>query len=73
MGNYISNQKNKLCLICQENINTNTYEWCECIKCNIALHNFCEENYRANKKYTECPNCHKIGTIGCFNIKQQLD
>jgi hypothetical protein len=69
MGNNISNQKTikpNECLICWENIDTQ--HLCKCVKCNILLHDLCEELYRGNKKYCECPHCRRVGTIGSFII-----
>ena len=56
------------CLLCSETIHTKI---CKCIKCDILLHDYCEENYRGEKKYFECPNCHRIGTLTIFYIKCQ--
>ncbi len=49
MGNRISKTKvneNKTCLICWENINSQSC--CECIHCNIFLHNLCAQLYRGD-------------------------
>jgi hypothetical protein len=62
MGNHTSNANTNTCLICWENVDTE--ELCKCIQCNIILHNECEEKYRSEKKYCECPHCRRIGTIG---------
>lgn len=54
MDNNISYQsidKINLCLICLENIDDSKF--CKCIKCNIILHNLCEETYRGHKRYCE--------------------
>ena len=62
MGNSTSKQniiESNTCLICWDNINTQT-----CVKCNITLHNLCEETYRGEKEYCECPHCRRVGTIG---------
>jgi hypothetical protein len=67
MGNYISKEKYNLCLICNEIIDTSKI--LKCINCDIMLHNHCEEKYRGYKKYIECPECHKIGSIAIINIK----
>ena len=68
MGNSTSKQniiEPNTCLICWENINTQA--WCKCVKCNITLHNLCEETYRGEKGYCECPHCRRVGTIGRLN------
>ena len=62
MENNKSNKNINTCLICLENINTQKFSIC--IRCNIILHNLCEEKYRDKKNYTECPHCRRIGTIG---------
>lgn len=65
MGNSISNQhsiESKTCLICWENIDT--HKWSKCVRCNILLHNLCEETYRGEKGYCECPHCRRVGTLG---------
>ena len=70
MGNNISYQPiNEInsCLICWENIDDP--QFCKCIKCNIILHNLCEETYRGQKRYCECPHCRRIGTIGFHNYQ----
>ena len=67
MGNNISSNniyQMDTCLICWENINTQ--QFCICIRCNIILHNLCEEKYRGEKNYTECPHCRRVGTIGSY-------
>jgi hypothetical protein len=69
MGNNISNHniiEPTSCLICWDNIEDNT--WCKCIKCNIMLHDSCEETYRIikNIEYTECPHCRRKGCIGSY-------
>lgn len=37
-----------------------------CIRCQVKLHYLCyANNYEhPQKKYTQCPKCHKIGTMG---------
>jgi hypothetical protein len=68
MGNNISNPTNvdetETCLICWENIDSK--KWSKCIKCNIVMHNSCEENYRGERGYCKCPHCQRAGTIGGF-------
>ena len=67
MGNKISNQNTieiNRCLICWKNIDTQ--KWCKCVRCNILLHSLCEERYRGQKNYCECPHCRRIGTIGSY-------
>ena len=59
----------KICLICWENINNN--KWTKCIKCNITLHDRCEETYRGELLYCKCPHCQRIGTLGIFTIWTQ--
>jgi len=69
MGNNISNQnitEDNTCLICWENVYS--LQLCKCIRCNIILHNLCEEKYRGQKRYCECPHCRRIGTIGSYRI-----
>lgn len=67
MINNISNQNaHELgkCLICWENIGTQ--KWSKCVRCNIILHNLCEEIYRGDKKICQCPHCRRIGSIGSY-------
>ena len=54
--------ENNTCLICWEQID-NQDHCCRCFICNIILHDVCEETYRGQKKYCECPHCRRIGTI----------
>lgn len=35
-----------------------------CIRCDIALHVQCTDRIIGDKKYCQCPNCHKVGTLG---------
>jgi hypothetical protein len=68
MGNSISNKvidEYNTCFICWENVETQ--QWSKCVKCNIVLHNLCEERYRGEKTYCECPHCRRIGTIYLVN------
>jgi len=70
MGNILSNQniiQPTYCLICWDNIYSQN--WCKCVRCNIILHDSCEETYRNEKGYTECPHCRRIGSIGSYNIR----
>ena len=52
------------CLICWDDIESK--EWTICTRCNIYLHNHCEETYRGNKGYCKCPHCQRIGTLCRF-------
>ena len=69
MGNYISahkmycdDNKNKtICFICSENIKEKQFT--VCVRCNIGIHNICEELYRTNKYYTICPHCERCGSL----------
>jgi hypothetical protein len=67
-SNQIKNSKNE-CFICRKNIDSET--WSTCIRCNIILHELCEEKFRGEKNYCQCPHCLKIGTIGTINIHNQ--
>lgn len=67
MGNNITNQNRNVdntCLICWEIVDNQ--QLCKCIRCNIVLHNSCEEIYRGQKRYCKCPHCRRIGTIGSY-------
>lgn len=71
MGNNISNQnttENNSCLICWEIID-DIQQLSKCVRCNIVMHNICEELYRLEKKYCKCPHCCRIGTIGYMKMK----
>ena len=41
-------------------------ELIKCIRCQVGLHYGCyDNNYgKLHKGYTQCPKCHKIGTMG---------
>lgn len=56
----------KICLICWENIEN--YKWTKCLRCNITLHDICEETYRNQKGYCKCPHCQRIGSLGIYTI-----
>ena len=66
--NNVNREKNiiklKTCFTCRENIDTQ--KWSTCTRCNIIIHYSCEEIYRGEKQYCECPHCHRIGTIGSY-------
>ena len=68
MINIVNSKKNinefKTCLICWENISTQ--KWSKCIRCTIIMHDLCEEIYRGEKRYCECPHCRRIGPIGSY-------
>jgi len=66
MGNICSIDNDTTCSICNKHIVYDDLLWCKCIQCNIMLHNECEKKYRGEKKYCECPKCHRIGTIGSY-------
>ena len=65
MGNSVSmhNQVDE-CIICWESIDTK--DKVTCIRCNISLHAYCEENDRTvrTRQYCKCPHCQGIGTLG---------
>ena len=63
MGN-----KESSCFLCSENIDSDV---CKCIRCNIKLHNYCEETYRSGKFYCECPHCRRIGTLSIYSINDK--
>jgi len=50
------------CLICWEEIANQ--DFVKCIRCNILLHNSCEERYRSDRKYCKCPHCQRINSLG---------
>lgn len=62
MGISSSNQKQK-CYLCLKQINMKQHTITECIKCNIILHNYCEEVFRGTTTYCKCPKCKSIGTL----------
>lgn len=43
-----------------------SYELIRCVRCQVKLHYECyDNNYgKTHKGYTQCPECHKIGTMG---------
>ena len=50
-----------------------------CVSCDANLHTKCENTFRGNKNYCQCPKCNKVGTIGierdggnCVFCKDQL-
>lgn len=68
MGIFVSktnpnNGSDEKCFICSSEIKER--EFVVCVRCNIKLHNECEVNTRQNKYYTQCPNCHRCGSLGC--------
>lgn len=70
MGNQFSGCNRKIdvenqCLICLKHIDKK--DLIKCVRCNIKLHNDCEENYRNEKDYTKCPNCQRIGSLGIID------
>jgi hypothetical protein len=59
--NY-NNSKNKtICFICSEDIKEKQFT--VCVRCEIGIHNICEESYRTNKYYTVCPRCDRCGSL----------
>lgn len=53
---YIENR----CLICWE---LPTTQYIECLRCNINLHEACEQQYKSNNSQCKCPHCQKINTL----------
>ena len=53
------------CYICKKNITEINHV--TCVQCFIVMHSGCEVRDRKNRQYTKCPNCNKVGTIGCIN------
>jgi len=60
----------KSCLICWEKIINENFV--KCVRCNILLHNYCEERYRSYRKYCKCPHCQRIGTLGSIPIRHKI-
>lgn len=54
---------NKHCFYCHKNILSGEIK-IRCVRCNIKLHKTCYDFSEWSKYYTQCPNCHKIGTMG---------
>ena len=54
---------NKHCFYCHKNIFRSEIK-IRCVRCNIKLHKTCYDVSEWSKYYTQCPNCHKIGTMG---------
>jgi hypothetical protein len=76
MGQYLSGLKNKYdielsknnaCFICKKNVELE--ELITCVRCNIKLHDKCEESIRGDKQsFCQCPACNRIGSLGFKNI-----
>ena len=65
MGNSVSIHNHiDECIICWESIDPT--DKVTCIRCNITLHAYCEENDRTvrTRQYCKCPHCQGIGTLG---------
>lgn len=60
--NLYENVSTAECIICWDCIGNQ--QWTTCVRCDIIMHNHCEELYRKDKGYTECPHCRRIGCIG---------
>jgi hypothetical protein len=63
-GNNVNNSNNKnktICFICSEHIQEK--EHTVCVRCQIGIHNICEESYRTNKYFTVCPHCDRCGSL----------
>ena len=50
------------CFLCKKHIDTENY--IKCVRCNITLHNDCEEIYRNVENYCKCPQCNRTGSLG---------
>jgi len=61
------NTSNKTCFKCNKNVQQS--DLCTCVRCNIILHKECEEKYRGDKGYTECPSCKRTGSLGSMIVK----
>lgn len=55
--------KDALCYHCHKNVLSDEIN-IRCVRCNIKLHKTCYDVSEQSKYYTQCPNCHKIGTMG---------
>jgi len=72
MGNLMSahlmfkdrniNKNQRICYICSEYIKEKKFTIC--VRCEICLHNRCEESFRNTKYYTICPRCDRCGSLG---------
>jgi len=70
MGNLFSVCDRKVdveneCLICLKYIDKK--DLIKCVRCNIKLHNDCEEIYRNERDFTKCPGCKRIGSLGIIH------
>jgi excinuclease UvrABC ATPase subunit len=61
-NNTNNNTNDKNCLICWEE--TQKHNLVECHRCHIKLHDYCHDTYSANRGYTVCPHCQRVGTLG---------
>jgi hypothetical protein len=52
------------CFRCYHKINVE--DLVICTRCNIVLHNTYEGENRANKNYTQCPNCNYVDSLGIY-------
>lgn len=67
MGNIICGvpvRNTPECFICSKKINTPPY--ITCVRCNIALHEDCEQSFRKSKgdNWCICPRCDRCGSLG---------
>lgn len=60
-NNDIGNKNKAICFICLEHIQEK--EHTVCVRCQIGIHNICEESYRTNKYFTVCPRCDRCGSL----------
>jgi len=58
---YNEQNKHRICYSCSKKIDDRSF--IICVRCKIALHNYCEESY-GYKYYTVCPRCDRCGSLG---------
>jgi len=70
MGNIIMSMMRKKkvekCFLCSKNIEHNNKVYICCTKCQISLHEYCEDTYRQKSNNTincKCPHCKAIGSM----------
>jgi hypothetical protein len=52
-----------VCFICKDNVTVNTLTYCT--RCNIVVHLICSRKFDKDRKYSMCPKCNRVGTMGC--------
>lgn len=59
---YPVNVEKRGCHYCKCDISSS--ELLTCVRCNVNIHRYCYDSNNNELRYTTCPRCSRVGSIG---------